>query len=39
VTAITKCPIVMPPVNRFTVVGRALSQHRRTSDWMVRSLP
>jgi hypothetical protein len=38
VMAITKCPIVMPPVNRFTVAPRALSQHRRTSDWMVRSL-
>ena len=38
VMAITKCPIVMPPVNRFTVAPRALSQHCRTSDWMVRSL-
>ena len=36
--AITKCPIVMPPVNRFTVAPRALSQHRGTSDWMVYSL-
>ena len=38
VMAITKCPIGMPPVNRFTVAPRALSQHRRTSDWMVSSL-
>ena len=38
VMAITKCPIVMPPVNRFTVAPKALSQHRRTSDWIVRSL-
>ena len=36
--AITKCPIEMPPVNQFTVAPRALSQHRRTSDWMVHSL-
>ena len=35
--AITKCPIVMPPVNRFTVAARALRQCGRTSDWMVRA--
>jgi hypothetical protein len=35
--AITKCPILTPPVNRFIVAARVLSQCGRTSDWMVHA--